>query len=69
MKKGGQSSAGRIIYLTNYTSTIEYFRGVAQLVARDIWEHRLVSPHTRSKPAEKPSTVRISGGSENEKSS
>lgn len=45
-----------------------YFKypGVAQLVARVVWEHRLVSPHTKSKTAESPSTMRISGGSENE---
>ena len=45
------------------------FRGVAQLVARQFWEHRRCSHRTKAKTAENPSTVRISGGSENEKSS
>lgn len=41
--------------------------GVAQLVARVVWEHRRCSHRTKAKTAENPSTVRISGGSENEK--
>ena len=45
---------------------IEY-RGVAQMVARLVWEHRRCSHRTKAKAAENPSTVRISGGSENEK--
>ena len=42
-------------------------RGVAQMVARLVWEHRRCSHRTKAKAAENPSTVRISGGSENEK--
>ena len=42
-------------------------RGVAQLGARDIWEHRRCSHRTKAKIAESPSTVRISGGLENKK--
>ena len=41
--------------------------GVAQLVARVVWEHRRCSHRAKAKTAENPSTVRISGGSENEK--
>ena len=44
-------------------------RGVAQLIERRIWEHRRSSHRTKAKIAESPSTVRISGGSEKEKSS
>ena len=42
-------------------------RGVAQLGARDIWEHRRCSHRAKAKTAENPSTVRISGGSGNDK--
>ena len=45
----------------------QIYRGVAQLVARLLWEHRRCSHRTKAKTAENPSTVRISGGSENEK--
>ena len=45
------------------------YRGVAQLIARRIWEHRRCSHRTKAKTAESPSTVWISGGSEKEKSS
>ena len=45
----------------------QIYRGVAQLIARRIWEHRRCSHRTKAKTAENPSTVRISGGSENEK--
>lgn len=41
--------------------------GVAQLVARVVWEHRRCSHCMTTTTAESPSTVRISGGSENEK--
>ena len=37
------------------------------MVARLVWEHRRCSHRTKAKAAENPSTVRISGGSENEK--
>ena len=40
---------------------------MAQLGARVVWEHRRCSHRTKAKTAENPSTVRISGGSENEK--
>ena len=42
-------------------------RGVAQLVEYVVWEHRRCSHRAKAKTAENPSTVRISGGSENEK--
>ena len=37
------------------------------MVARLLWEHRRYSHRMTTKTAENPSTVRISGGSENEK--
>jgi hypothetical protein len=37
------------------------------LGTRDIWEHRRSSHRTKAKIAESPSTVRISGGTENKK--
>ena len=37
------------------------------MVARLVWDHRRCSHRTKAKTAENPSTVRISGGSENEK--
>ena len=43
------------------------YPGVAKLVSRLIWVHRRCSHRTKAKTAENPSTVRISGGSENEK--
>ena len=45
------------------------YRGVAQLIARRIWEHRRHFWRLSVPTAESPSTVRISGGSEKEKSS
>jgi len=45
----------------------QIYRGVAQLVARLLWEHRRCSHRTKAKTAESPSTVRISGGLENKK--
>ena len=42
-------------------------RGVAQLVARLLWEHRRYSHRMTTKTAENHSTVRISGGTENKK--
>lgn len=44
-------------------------RGVARLVGRLLWEHRQCSHRAKAKTIENPSTVRISGGSEKEKSS
>lgn len=43
------------------------YRGIAQLVARDIWEHRRCSHCMTTTTAESPSTVRILGGLANEK--
>nr|DAZ35415.1 MAG TPA: hypothetical protein [Caudoviricetes sp.] len=40
---------------------------MAQLGARVVWEHRRSSHRTKAKIAESPSTVRISGGTENKK--
>ena len=57
-------------YIENHRADKEknqIYRGVAQLVARLLWEHRRCSHRTKAKTAESPSTVRISGGSENEK--
>ena len=45
----------------------QIYRGVAQLIERRIWEHRRSSHRTKAKIAESPSTVRISGGTENKK--
>ena len=56
------------MYNTGYRfSRYPPFRDVAQLVARDVWEHRRCSHCTKAKTAENPSTVRISGGLANEK--
>ena len=41
--------------------------GVAQLVARVVWEHRRSSHRTKAKIAESPSTVRFLDGMENKK--
>ena len=43
------------------------YRGVAQLVARLLWEHRLCLHHTKAKTAENPLTVRFLDGMENKK--
>ena len=45
----------------------QIYRGVAQLIARLLWEHRRCSHRAKAKTAENPSTVRISGVSENDK--
>ena len=43
------------------TSALNKYRGVAQLVARLLWEHRFSLQHPKVKTAESPLTVRISG--------
>ena len=45
----------------------QIYRGVAQLVARLLWEHRQCSHRLSVATAESPLTVRISGGMENKK--
>ena len=64
-----EGSAADSYKQANKHNTIKYniYRGVVQLVARLLWEHRRCSHRTEAKTAENPSTVRISGGSENEK--
>ena len=53
--------------LTTTRPQFNNYRGVAQLIARRIWEHRRCSHRAKAKTAENPSTVRFLGGLENKK--
>ena len=49
------------VKISLFENKISSFRGVAQLVARVVWEHRFPIQSLKRKTAENPLTVRISG--------